>query len=165
MGRQHSGLDFEIRPHFQFVAQADVTAVEELLHTQLAASPLRGRVQHGYAVIKPSADDIQYWSPHLSMSLESEDDGTTLIRGHYGPAPAVWTMFVFFYSIIALAFVIIGVIGLANISVDESGAVLWLLPLLFAIFSSLYAVSYIGQKKSRHQIAEMHNFVRSCLHI
>jgi len=165
MSRHIGGPSFEVRPHFELIANVDIATVEKQLRSGLATSPLRGRAEHGYVVIKPSADTMQYWSPHLSMSLESVDEVShaTRLRGHYGPAPAVWTMFVFFYAIIALLAVIVAVIGFANMSIDESPYILWLLPVLLALFSTLYTVSYIGQKKSKHQMKEIHTFVVSCL--
>ena len=102
-------------------------------------------------------DQQHYWSPRLTISMEETEDGT-IIRGLYGPRPAVWTMFVFFYALIALAIMVVGTIGLSRLSLDKPGTVLWWIPVLVVIFLSLYLVSYFGQKWSGDQMVVLHEF-------
>jgi hypothetical protein len=95
-----------------------------------------------------------------------EEEGDTLILdGLYGPRPNVWTMFVFFYFVIALATVIVLIVGFSNLSLGDSGMVLWLVPFLILTFCSLYLVAYLGQRLSRNQIKKLHDFVEDVLTI
>ena len=127
-------------------------------------APCDGKVRYGYVSLFPKEEDRHYWSPHLSVTIEEEIDGKgSLIRGLYGPSPAVWTMFVFVYGIIALAIVIALVIGFANMSIDESGAILWAVPFLIILLASMYLVSFYGQKKGHNQIEDIHHFFESCI--
>jgi len=58
----------------------------------------------------------------------------------------------------ALAIVIITVIGLANRSIGESSSILWALPLLFILAASIFATSYFGQRKGHDQIEIIDEF-------
>lgn len=152
----------EIRPRFILTSKASVETIcgryKAILLTK--QRPFSGKVRHGYISIIPSEEYRHYWSPHLSITVEpcEEDESLTLLKGLYGPSPSVWTMFVFIYAIVALTTVIITVIGLANISIDESGQILWALPFLVILFLSIYATSYLGQSKGKDQIKEIDEF-------
>jgi len=44
--------------------------------------------------------DTHYWSPRLSLSLESAGEGKTRIDGTYGPSTNVWSAFLYGYMLI-----------------------------------------------------------------
>jgi hypothetical protein len=160
--REHIGevALIDLRPRFQDEIMLSSNDLCELVKTSLNRNDdpsIIGQVRKGYIQLQPSDEFVHYWSPFLSISLE-EVDGKTIIRGFYGPRPSVWTMFVFFYSIIAFALVIVSVIGFANLSIDKSGKILWLIPVLVIMLLSLYLVSYFGQKKGMSQMRSIHLF-------
>lgn len=157
---------FQIRPRFEIASDYQVDELENIMRKAIKSdeAPCDGKVRFGYVSMFPKEEDHHYWSPHLSVTIEEhpEQEGS-LLRGLYGPSPAVWTMFVFVYGIIALSFVIVLVIGFANLSIDESGAILWIAPFLLGLFASMYLVSSIGQKKGHDQIEDIHHFFESCI--
>lgn len=158
---------FNVRPRFLLVSNKSVDQICELFDNSLSDPNRRynGKVRTGYVSIYPIKEDRHYWSPHLTISLEpsENDQNQTSISGLYGPSPEVWTMFVFFYSIIGLALVIITVIGFANLSIGESASVLWSIPILILAFVSMFVVSYFGQKKGHAQVEGMYEFMESIL--
>jgi len=115
-------------------------------------------VKHGYGNLSLPTVEQHYWSPQLSLTLEKTETGTE-IRGLYGPRPAVWTMFVFFYSFLGFAILIISIVGLTNLSLDKSANILWFVPALIIVFLTLYLVSYSGQKLGYKQIETLHEFI------
>lgn len=123
---------------------------------------IEGTVLPGYASISPSEADQHYWSPQLTITFEPKDYGS-LISGLYGPKPQVWTMFVFFYSIIGFTTLIVSMIGLSYWSLDKDASVLWFVPLLILLFLSLYMVAYLGQKFGHKQMIYLHHFMEKCL--
>lgn len=155
---------FQVRPRFTLDSLLSPEEFRNRLSDGLAREDARcvGKVKRDFASFAPLPEIIHYWSPHLSISYEANTDGSTNIRGLYGPSPHVWTMFVFFYAIIGFATVIITVIGLANMSIDNSGMILWLLPVLILAFMSLYIVSYTGQRKGHDQVEDLHRFIERC---
>lgn len=157
---------FQIRPRFEVSSSYKVEELEIIMKKALKSedAPCAGMVRYGYVSLFPLPTDRHYWSPHLSVTIEEHPSETgSLIRGLYGPAPAVWTMFVFVYAIIAISIVIALVIGFANMSIDESGAILWAVPFLILLLGSMYLVSSIGQKKGHNQIEDIHHFFESCI--
>jgi len=157
---------FQIRPRFEVTSSYKVAELQDIMKQALKSeeAPCAGKVRFGYLSLFPSESDQHYWSPHLSVTIEEHptEDGS-LLRGLYGPSPAVWTMFVFVYAIIAIAIVIVMVIGFANMTIDESGAILWAVPFLILLLGSMYLVSSIGQKKGYNQIEDIHHFFESCI--
>ncbi|MDF1697984.1 MAG: hypothetical protein P1U56_19205 [Saprospiraceae bacterium] len=157
---------FQIRPRFEIYSKYEVEELKTIMKTALASedAPCTGKVRFGYVSMYPNDEDKHYWSPHLSVTIEKDESGNgSILRGLYGPFPAVWTMFVFVYAIIALAIVIALVIGFANMSIDESSAILWAVPFLVLLFASMYYVSYFGQKKGHDQIEDIHHFFENCI--
>ena len=162
----HKQIFLEEGIRLRFHIESDYT-IEELIaiiRTNLDKedAPCTGRAKDRYATLLVSKEERHYWSPQLSLTLE-EEDGNCLIRGVYGPAPSVWTMFVFFYSLIGFLVIIIGVLGLSNISLGKSSAILWFVPVLLVIFFSLYMVSYFGQNMGKEQMITLHRFFKECL--
>ena len=153
---------YQVRPRFKLET---AHTVEELTNRISAAlekdsAPCQGHINTiGFGSIMLPVGQQQYWSPRLTISMEETENGT-ILRGLYGPRPAVWTLFVFFYALIALAIMVIGTIGMSNISLDKSGAILWWIPALLVVFLSLYLVSYFGQKLSRDQMVTLHEFLQ-----
>lgn len=160
-------VEFRIRPRFETTSNKSVEEISRKMKQMLddENAPCEGKVRMGYIALNPKEEDCHYWSPHLSVTIEeTEDDETvSIIRGLYGPSPGVWTMFVFFYSIIGLSLLIVMVIGFANRSIGESCTILWLIPFLVVAFLSLYIASYFGQKKGHDQVEILHNYLEECI--
>jgi len=161
--------NFQIRPRFKIESD---TLTREIVYEKIKEAlnspdaPCEGRLRLGYVDLFPKKEDKHYWSPHLSMTIEEEHDedhDLTIIRGLYGPHPAVWTMFVFFYTIIAFLTIVCIVIGFANMSIGNSTTILWAVPFLILAFGSLYLVSFYGQKKGHDQIENLHLFLEKTL--
>ena len=154
---------YRVRPRFQVVTEDNFGQLEEKVSKALKEenAPCTGRVNPGYITLYLPVEEQHYWSPQLSITLDELDEGT-LIRGLYGPRPAVWTMFVFFYALLGFAILVIGIIGMANLSLEKSGAVLWLVPLLVITFLTLYLVAFFGQKASHDQMLTLHQFLEEC---
>lgn len=153
---------YQIRPRFEIESTLSTNELANRLKKGIGKidSPVKGQVHPTFATLYIPRKDQHYWSPRLTLSIYETDKGCT-IRGMYGPHPSIWTMFVFFYSIIAFAFLVITIIGFSNRSIGNSGAILWLLPVLLLVFSSLYATSYFGQKKGEHQMKTLQDFFES----
>ena len=157
---------YRVRPRFKVETSFTVDELTEKINRALSKenSPCKGKVKYGYGTLSLPIHEQHYWSPQLSVTLE-EDEKATIIRGLYGPRPAVWTMFVFFYALLGFAICIISIVGLSNVSMDKSGTILWLVPVLIILFLSLYLVSYSGQKLGHKQIEILYAFVEDSIGI
>ena len=153
-----------VRPRFKVSCDESIDSIVSRIKAALDSekAPVFGNVHSSSTTLYIPLKDQHYWSPQLSLSFE-EEDGKTTIRGLYGPRPVVWTMFVFFYTIIGLAILFILVFGYSYLSLGKSGAILWLVPVLMVIFLSLYLVAYFGQKLGKKQMVILHDFIVDCL--
>lgn len=151
---------YRVRPRFQIDLTESMEELSEKIKIGLAKdnAPCKGQVNTGYISLYLPEEEQHYWSPQLTLSLEATPQGTSL-RGLYGPRPAVWTMFVFFYALIGFAIFVILIIGTSNLSLGKSGAILYLVPLLILVFLSLYLVAYFGQKLGHDQMLILQQFV------
>ncbi len=153
-----------IRPRFKVRSKKRseeiVTTIRK--HLKSESPTCAGKTTAHFATIYPLAEDQHYWSPQLTITIEEEEHGS-LVRGLYGPKPSVWTMFVFFYSFIGFAILIVLMIGLSFLTLDQPATILWLVPILVFIFLSLYLVAYTGQKLGHKQMSGLHRFIEKCL--
>ena len=156
---------YRVRPRFEIETEYTPNDLANLIKAALHSdnAPCKGRIKHGYATLYLPNEDRHYWSPELTLTIEETENGGSLLRGLYGPRPAVWTMFVFFYSLIGFAIMVIGIVGLSNLSLERSGTILWLIPVLVLAFLTLYLVAFFGQRVGREQMVVLHGFVEGCL--
>lgn len=153
-----------VRPRIRLESELSPEEITNTIRTNLREGfcPCNGQVTANYATIYPPLDEQHYWSPQLTITLEENED-KTLIRGLYGPRPSVWTMFVFFYSIIGFAIIIVSMIGLSYWTLGMPTGILWFVPALILLFLSLYLVAYFGQRFGHKQLKRIHRFIEYCL--
>ncbi|MCA6079110.1 hypothetical protein [Fulvivirga sedimenti] len=155
---------FHVRPRFRIELDMPVSELETRLKRSLEKenAPVKGRVITGHATFYLPIDQQHYWSPQLGISFEENNDGT-LLRGLYGPRPQVWTMFVLFYSIIGFAALVISVFGLSYWSLGKPVAFMWWVPVLGALFLTLYLVAYYGQRLGKEQLKILDRFLKDAI--
>ena len=148
-----------VRPRFIISTDLPIGKLEELLKAELGKQtyPCYGSIAYGYAVIKISKKLQHFWSPQLSISMEQEGSKTT-IRGLYGPKPSVWTMFIFFYSIIGFSTLIVSMIGLTRLTLEKPSEILWLAPVGILLLIGTYFGSTTGKKIGKDQLQILHHF-------
>lgn len=157
---------YQIRPRFRVGTSLTPDEIGDRLAKSISKNEesVGGTVIPGHATLTLPEREQHYWSPQLTLSFE-KSNGESLLRGMYSPRPAVWTMFVLFYSIIGFATLVISIVGYSRWSLDQSAGILWAVPVLMIVFFSLYLVSYTGQKAGREQMITLHNFVEKTLDV
>lgn len=154
-----------IRPRFETVIPIPPEAVTQALRAGLSDPhcPARGRIIHSFATLTLPDKDRAIWSPQLTLSYGPDPDGGTRIRGVYGPAPGLWTLFMFLYTVLLTTSGILLVYGLVLRQLQLDAGVLWMVSVLLALFAGLWLAARVGQRLSRHQMAALHGFVGRCL--
>lgn len=155
-----------IRPRFLISTDLSIEELEELLKRAIKRQthPCYGSVSYGYAVIKISKKLQHFWSPQLSISMEQEGSKTT-VRGLYGPKPSVWTMFIFFYSIIGFSTLIVLMVGLTRYSLDKPIEIIWLVPVGLLLIVGIYFGSAAVKKIGKEQLQILHHFFESATNL
>jgi hypothetical protein len=118
--------------------------------------PVRGQVIPGHANLEMPPGEQRLWSPRLSLSYEAKESGGVRIRGLYGPAPGVWTLFMFLYTTVGFGVFLVGLWGMVLISLGEPAPMLWMIPLFLAGGLGLWLFARLGQQFSRHQRQVLH---------
>ncbi len=156
-----------IRPRFK----AEVSqSSEEIIATlrKLIDDPaekIDGTTLPNYSVLRIPVEEQHYWSPELSISLEETANGTTIVRGLFGPRPVVWTLFASFYAFTAFALLIGILVGYPQWSLGQTPWALWLIPVALILFGSAYAVALTGQKLGHGQMHHLKEIITKALQL
>lgn len=155
-----------IRPRFRVKSDLTVEEIQHKInnHLKINLTNCYGKIAHGFGSIHLPQKQQHYWSPKLTISLEKTSEGTE-IRGLYGPKASIWTMFVFFYSVIGFGFIIFLIVGLSHISLEKESNLIWLSPLFLILFLSIYLTSYFGKKKGTPQLITLEKLIEEALEI
>lgn len=155
----------QVRPRFKLNVKYSPKELVQRFENALNQEniPCQGQANETYATLYFPRDKRHYWSPQLTLMIEENENGGTHVRGLYGPRPAVWTMFVFFYSLIGVLALFSIMIGGSQIMLGKASWVIWLVPVLAIVFASLYYVAHLGKKKGKPEIEVMHKFLLKIL--
>jgi hypothetical protein len=156
--------EIRLRPRFEIMTSLSPGEFSSRFKQAVADehSPCQGKSLPNYAVLRIPQKDQHYWSPQLSISIEDTDEGT-LLRCLFGPRPAVWTMFIFFYAILALAGTIAGMYGLSQWTLEKPAYALLLVPFFIILAIAVYLTARTGQKMGHDQMVIEDSFLRSIL--
>ena len=123
-------------------------------------SGCHGAIIDHHIILKIPVEEQHYWSPQLSLELEKVEQGT-LVRGLFGPKPAVWTMFMFFYSAVGF-FTLMGLMyGLSQWMIKQEPVALWSVPAGLMLIFCIHIVAKTGKSLGKDQMIRLHNFYRS----
>lgn len=154
----------EIRPRFQ--REVDLSAPEVLRRLDKALQGdegVSGRISDHHVVLGIPEEEQHFWSPQLSLEVETLDENSALMRGLFGPKPTVWLMFIFFYALLGFICLIVAIIGFSQLNLGLSGAILWLLPVFLGIIVMMYLSARAGQRMGHDQMVHLHHFVENAL--
>ena len=135
-----------------------IKSASESLHPAIHVTAI------GHHIVLQLPDEEQrYWSPQLTAEAEPHDDGGTLVRCLFAPKPAVWTFFIFLYSVSAFAALIGLITGGVQLSLQLTPSGFWITPLAVILFGVAYGLALKGQQLSRAQMERLHNYFLSTL--
>jgi ABC-type multidrug transport system fused ATPase/permease subunit len=122
------------------------------------------QIVDGHITIDVPQEDNHFWSPQLSIEIEQENDGKTIVKGLFGPKPQVWTLFMFVHFAAACSFIGFCVMAYVQwtLKSNYSFALSMVigLPILWFV---LYILGTLGKKKGHKQMEELHKFMMKTL--
>jgi len=144
-----------IRPTFEVALTAPPDEAIETMRTRLgeefrACSMSAGRCMDLFV----EESDRGFWSPHLTVQLESDPSGSVL-HGRYAPHPEVWTLFVFLYSLFGFVALVGLGWGFAQYILGQPMWGLLLTPAALLAVAALYAGARFGQRLTVDQMREL----------
>lgn len=132
---------------------------------------LQNRILGGYvgeetSVIRLRKEKKKYWAPQLQIRTEKDEDNPkiTVIRGLFGPRPAVWTFFIFLYILGGTILSFFSLIWFVQMRLKiENNLVIWAGVGLFILIGT-YMAAKIGQIIAREHIKVLRDFMEKVVH-
>lgn len=157
-------ISLRMRPRFTMLVAHPLPDAMARLRDKLDTpkATCQGAFFDNHAVLKIPPDEQHYWSPQLSLDFEAHPNGT-LVRGLFGPRPAVWTMFMAFYAMIAFSGTMGTLFGLSQWMLGQTLIALWSLPIALVLTAIVYGTALIGQHLGNAQIQALQGFLRDAL--
>ena len=128
------------------------------------ASKLKEEVKEDYR-IKISDNHVfffitlskrKYFSPHLHVELEENEDKTTHVKGLFGPDQTVWTFFMFLHFIIGGVFLIFSMIACSHWRLKQPTSLdFGIMALMVVFWIGLYVQARINRKKCQPQMFKL----------
>jgi len=154
----------EIRPRFQKqVAQSQAEVLQRLRQAlERTDDEIIGMIADHHVVLKFPLAKQHYWSPQLALEVEEAEEGA-LIRGLFGPRPALWLMFMFIYAILGTLSLFIAIIGFSQLSLGLSAHILWALPVAAGVALFLFFSAKTGERLGQNEMERLQNFLNEAL--
>jgi hypothetical protein len=153
------------RPRFKIISNLSQEELKERIKKHLRNNKDSGVVGHVFDIhcSFDIAENRHFWSPHLNVNFDENEEGGTLIRGRYGPPPSIWTIFLLGYMALGLLFTFIAMFGLSKLALGQDAEILWILPLVFAAILTLWLFGQTGQKLGVEQTFRIHQFLEEAI--
>lgn len=148
-----------IRPRFQTLVPC---------HPQKAFGKFRLRLQQPqcqfegtvldtfiHVTVKPEVR--HYWSPVLMVQARDVEGGT-LLHGHFGPHPYVWTLLLAIAASMGLLGLFIAMYGCAQLMLGQPPWALLAIPASVLGMALVYGISLIGQWRAHEQMLQLKSF-------
>lgn len=155
---------FEMRPRFKLSTALNKQTFKDLIskNAEMPGSCCRISVSENHVFVRVPEEKRHYWSPFLTLEMQEQDNSLEL-KGLFGPSPAVWTMFVFFYTGVAFIGMIGLFYGLSQWTLNMRPTGFWLVPITIILEVALFAISRTGQKLAHSQMQEIFNFLKDTI--
>ena len=117
-----------------------------------------------HIIIDVAKEHEHFWSPQLQLEVEDRDDNTSIVKGHYGPKPSLWTLFMFIHFGVALAFAIFATMLYTDLSLYQDYRISLLLTIAMPVlWVAFYLFGRWGKKKGHAQMQEIDAFMKRVL--
>jgi len=156
------------RPRFKLYTDLSLEEYEANLKSYLESHKTRfyGNINKEVATIFVRTEEESYWKPNLALRIEKEED-ITVIRGIFGPSPAVWTFFMFLYFLFTVAWMTFFTLYYVEKQINSNNYP-WALHASFAVLALIaltYFAARLGQLKAKDEMGELRKFAEeSTLH-
>ncbi|MBK8974682.1 MAG: hypothetical protein IPM29_02040 [Planctomycetes bacterium] len=128
------------------------------MHLQSGTCRYEGQVVRDHAVLRRPARERSLLSPYLALDV-CQQDGRTLLRGRFSPAPNVWTGFMAIYGLLGMIGLAGSMYGISELMLGRD-SLAWLAgPISLALIAFVYGAAVIGQGLTSDEMYEMRTFV------
>jgi hypothetical protein len=117
-----------------------------------------------HVFIRIPKDRQHFWSPQLHLEIIAVNDTESDLFGLFGPAPTVWTLFMFLHFLVATLFLGFGVWAYSNYSLETSFTIqVAIMVLLTVIWFALYFGGKIGKTAGKKEMYALYGFMENTI--
>lgn len=131
------------------------------LHFDNRKMVLGGYITEDLSLIRLRKDKDKFWAPNLEITVEKDEDvpGQIIIRGVFGPKPAIWTLSMFSYGLGGAIILTTGLYGWIELALGIGEFWIWsnLVGLLLII--GPYVSAKIGQRIAQNHMRVLRVFM------
>lgn len=143
------------RPRFKLELNLSPDEIREMIDNHLKANnpkQVRWRIIGGHIYFRTHPDDRHFWSPQMDVSMEELENGNTLLRCLIAPMPAVWTLYIFLYSVLGLGGLVALMAGFSQWALDHTPWAWYFVPV--SVIGSVVMLFFakFGQQLARDEM-------------
>lgn len=155
-----------LRPRYRFSSANEPKELWALVKAAMANRSINTygfehRAVANHFIINYPKRHHHFWSPTIDLSFTKSAKEQTNVRVLFGPEPAIWTMFMFGYSVAGLAILGGLVLGYSQYILGHSAWLFWLAPLGVFLLLLLLLASYFGKHQAQEQTLQLKHFLES----
>lgn len=152
--------DIRLRPTFRKEVGCTPNDLMDALSGALSTSSgIRGAVYEASCMLRVPLDEVHFWSPQLQVSIDTVEDGHTIVHGIFGPRPAVWSMFIALYVAIVFAGSMGVIYGFSQLTLGDNPFALWAGPAAIVLYAAVYFVGRVGRRLGHDQMIQLKEFL------
>jgi hypothetical protein len=148
-----------IRPRFQTLVPCHPQKAFEKfrLRLQQPQCQFEGTVLDTFIHVTVKPEARHYWSPVLMVQARDVEEGT-LLHGHFGPHPYVWTLLLAIGASMGLLGLFVAMYGCAQVILEQPPWALLAIPASVLGMALVYGISLIGQWRAHEQMLQLKSF-------
>jgi len=153
-----------IRPRFEIASAGSPSDLIEGIRTRLdqATTPVNGQIAGTHIHLRVPRPEQRIWSPHLYIEIVPTESGSLLL-GHFGPHPDVWTFVVALYAILGFVGTVGLIFGGSQWMLGTPPVAMWVAPVAIVLAAVLYVLSLIGQHLGHDQMRQLRAFIEESI--
>ena len=157
-----------LRPRYRFMASEkplELWALIKMASSSKTANPyaLEHRAVANHFVISFPKAHRHFWSPTIDLNFHEEGDKQTRVRVLFGPAPAIWTFFMFGYSVAGLLIIAGLILGYSQYILGHEVWLFALIPAGAVLVIILLFASHFGRHQAEAQTQQLKEFLEGAL--
>jgi len=151
------------RPRVHFEVPRPAAEVAAAVTEALSASPMcTGGASDACITLRIHPDQRRPWSPWLQLKLTPKGEGTEL-EGHMGPAPELWTAFVFIYSLGVATFLGGSMFGMVQMNLGQTPTGFYGVAAALVVLATSCSADLAGRKVGQGQMGILRGFLQRAL--
>jgi len=155
--------ELSLRPRYYYKTAQSIPELTGRLKLVLEkANSLDYKITHYHLIISFPKQLKHFWSPEMDINMEQRGK-ETFVRVLIGPAAAIWTLFMFIYTIGGLLISAGFAVGYSQYILHNKAWALYMIPAGIVIMAATYLAGQFGKYKAEEQVKQLKGFFDAAL--